>query len=248
MQEYKEKEETRDINRLMPDEEKYGFPTEATPVPTPSQLEIEAIKGDPHPLQLEKGVNGDDGTRILYENGETAKPVYEELERDMDFAKALEALDKVSEKKSRRLSNDEPSGEYKEDRIYTWWKQDSSNEEWEIIGSRPRELWVRLDFEDMADIDAEKIIYGGKEFHKFAFFEYDYNGESGFRGRCKRDDRIRVNKYSLTPNAEKEVVEGVLGEEEMRILEREKKEKRKRKEESNQLTIRTPTPRFPQKQ
>lgn len=241
-EEYKEKEETDEIVPI-PDEEKYGLPTQATPVPTPSKLEKEAIKGDPTPLQLEKDVNGDDDTRILKENGEFHKPSeekephYEESERDMEFAKALE-----------EKLNGEPSREYKEDKVYTWWKKNLSNDKWEIIGSQPRELWVRLDFEDMADINAEKIVYGGKEFIKYTYFEYDYNGNSGFNGRCKEKDRVRVNKYSLTPNAKEEVVERVLGEKKMRVLEREKQKERKIKEESNQLTIRTPTPRFPQKQ
>jgi hypothetical protein len=253
MAENKEKEDTDKIVP-MPDEEKYGLPTEATPIP-PSQLEIEVTETNPTPLQLEKGVNGDDDTRILNENGEIAKPVYEEPKRDKGFAKALEAIDKVHEKRSRRLSNDEPSTEYKGEHIYTWWKKNSSNGEWEIIGSRPKSLWVRLDLEDIADINAEEIVYGGNKFIKYAYFEYDYNTTSGFKGRCKKDDRIRLNKYSLTPNAEKEIVDKVKCEQMMNYLERKKQEEKrkkeekeiKRKEESSNLTIKTPL-RFPQKE
>ena len=267
MEEYKE-----DTDEIVPMPGEYGLPTEATPVHSvePSRLEREAIRGNPSPLQLEKGANEYDDTKILNENGEPSKSVYEEPEvyeekpseeskRDIDFAKALEALDKVSEKKSRKLPVDEPSTEYKEKHIYVWWKQDPSTKKWEMIGSYPRSLWVKLDLGDMANIDAEEIVYGGREFHKFAYFEYDYKCITKPRKGCKLDDHLMVLKYSITPNGEEEIVNRILCEHQMKKLERKKQEEikkekekeereKRRKQESNQLTKVNPTPRFPQKQ
>jgi hypothetical protein len=261
--EYKE-----DTDEIVPMPDEYGFPTEATPIPEPSELEREALKGDPSSLQLEKGANGHDDTRILNENGELSKSVYEEpevyeekpseeSERDTDFAKALDAVVTISGKGSRRLSSGEPSREYKGNHIYVWWKQDPSTKKWEMIGSYPKPLWVKLDLGDMANIDAEKIVYGGREFHKFAYFEYDYKCTTKPRKGCKLDDHLRVLKYSITPNGEEEIVNRILCEHQMKKLERKKQEKikkekeereKRRKQESNQLTKVNPTPRFPQKQ
>jgi len=196
--EYKEKEETDEVK--MPDEKVYGFPTEATPI-NPSQLEIEAteevLKPSKSPAQedtrlLTKEEEKENDKRDeAYRKRENPKPETYESKRDIGFAKALE-----------EELNGEPSKEYRGQHVYVWWKKDT-NGDWNLNHTMPKNLKDRLQ-RGGATIEDEDVIYGGKKFKKYSEFEYVYSCITKPKKDCRPGDNMRINKYSLTPNAEDE--------------------------------------------
>lgn len=216
--EYKEKEDTDEIVP-MPDEEAYGLPTEATPIPKPSQLEVEVREGGPHPLQLEKGANGDDDTRILTPEKQEEKP-YEKALRDVGFAEAL--MEKVNG--VYILSTKEYTGQH----VYVWYNQNSDGE-WNLHHTHPEKIQINVE-------DTEIPFGEEKKFIQFAYF-------GPYNDRQLGDLTMRVNKYSLTPKGKKEEDNWKLCKKEM--IKRGVYEE----ESSNlELTKVEPTPGFPQKQ
>jgi len=228
--EYKE-----DTEEIVPMPE-YGLPTEATPLPEASQLEIKANEDE------------QEDTRLLSS---------EEDKRNSEQAKKLRERNKLESVRmllnKARKADDNSSREYKGDHVYVWFSRNSKGE-WELDHTYPESLKTSLEKRAKFDLrtlsvkDAE-AIYGGKRFKQFAYF-------GPYEDRQKNYSIMLVNKYSLTPLEGKEednwelckakmIKEGIYDEELAKEIEKRREEKRK--QESNQLTQRTPL-RFSQKQ
>lgn len=131
------------------------------------------------------------------EVGEKKEPL-KESERDIGFAKAFEALDKISEKRLKNLPKEKRQ-------LHVWWYQNRKGE-WELSHTKPKNLKDEL-LERGASIDDKVIRYKDKDFRFFASFDYIYGSgdkDPSNERKYKRGDSVRVNKYSLTPNADEE--------------------------------------------